>query len=105
MRVLRVSSLRRRGLVYGFRFILVPSGGFRVGWPGSLVSASPVRSSPPSIRAGVFAEHPMLYAPQAGKTNRFTDEGAPSIRTACAWHSPGNSRAPRPTFNATSSFG
>jgi hypothetical protein len=24
----------------------------------------------------------MLYAPQAGKTNRFADEGAPSIRTA-----------------------
>jgi hypothetical protein len=30
-----------------------------------------MRSSPPSIRVGVLAEHPMLYAPQAGKTNRI----------------------------------
>ena len=48
--------------VYGVLFIFVPPSSLRVGWPGSLVSASAMRSSPPSIRAGVLAEHPMLHA-------------------------------------------
>src|SRR6266581_5527827 len=49
-----------------------PASGFSVGWPDSIVSASamPLVTTFYPCRRG-WPEHPMLHAPQAGKTNRI----------------------------------
>ena len=58
-------------VAYEALFIFVPPSSHRVGWPGSLESASTMRSSPPSTRAGMRCRTPDAVCAQAGKTNRF----------------------------------
>jgi hypothetical protein len=70
MRAAGLSSLRRRVCCL-HRVPRLHSCAVRVGWPGSIESASAIRSSPPSIRAGADGRAPDAVSAQAGKTNRI----------------------------------
>jgi hypothetical protein len=79
-------------------FIFVPPiSSYGEGWPGSIVSASTMRSSPPSIRAGMRCRTPDAVCAQAGKTNRFRTRRPIYQDGHALARDPGNSRGLRPT--------